>query len=143
MKNVPKQVLASAPKGTNWFGGSVDKIVVSLRVRPKGQTIQHNLDLNILEPLIGKIFNKQNRCWIINTRPTLRGDINKQILTLFRKLPKSKTFWNSLNDISEMDLFVGVFMERSNRGMEISAEAMMELSSRNIKLSFDIYGADF
>jgi len=143
MKKIPSIVLASAPKGTIWFGGGVDKIVVSLRVRPKISTRNSCMGLNSIEPIVGKYFQRQNNCWVMKVRPTRSGCLDKQVFALFNKLPSSQKFWDSINEVAEIDLFVGVFMERNNRGMDISPAAMKMLGERGVELSLDIYGPEF
>lgn len=67
------------------------------------------------------------------------GDLDGQIRELFGALTADLSIWRELSAKYETDLFVGMFMERSNEMLEISAESLEQLSSRGVSLMLDIY----
>lgn len=68
------------------------------------------------------------------------GDLDAQIQELFGALTADLSIWRDLAGKYKPDLFVGLFVRKSNEGDEISAETLGLLSSRGVALSLDIYG---
>jgi hypothetical protein len=76
------------------------------------------------------------RLYAIDCEPE---NLDEQILELLGKLSNDLTVWQSLSEKFEIDLFCGLFMEKSNEGMEISPSQLKMLGERGINLSLDIY----
>jgi len=66
-------------------------------------------------------------------------DLNAQIDEILGKLSDSLDVWRAISQEHEIDLFCGFFMQKSNEGVELSAESLAALSERGIQLSLDIY----
>jgi hypothetical protein len=47
--------------------------------------------------------------------------------------------WRSLTEQFEVDLFCGLFLETTNRGLELPASLVSALGNRNLRIGFDIY----
>jgi len=78
--------------------------------------------------------------WSLESISRQPGNIDAQIQELLGKLSPSIETWNEISSRFEVDLFCGLFMDRSNEGISISAKSMTDLGIRGIELDLDIYG---
>lgn len=69
-------------------------------------------------------------------------NLDEQISEILDRLNPNSEIWKALSEKYHIDLFCGIFMEKSNEGMEISPSSLMELGSRGIQMSLDIYDGD-
>jgi hypothetical protein len=76
--------------------------------------------------------------WCLSTHRQTT-DLADQIESLLAKLSGDVTVWRSLTDRFDVDLFCGLFMEATNRGVEIPARLLRALGERNLRIGFDIY----
>jgi hypothetical protein len=68
------------------------------------------------------------------------GDLDGQIREIFGALTDDLSAWRPLAATYKPDLFVGIFLQDENEGIEISAESLRILADRGVSLSLDIYG---
>ncbi len=68
------------------------------------------------------------------------GDLDDQIQKLFGALVDDLSVWRALAAKYEPDLFVGLFMNERNEGLELSVRSLETLSARGVRLGLDIYG---
>lgn len=78
--------------------------------------------------------------WIVTAEPREPGDLDAQVEELLEPLTKDLSIWRSLGKYRP-DLFVGLFLQDSNEGLEISAHSLHLLAERGILLGLDIYVA--
>lgn len=78
--------------------------------------------------------------WIANVARREPGDLDGQLEELLSPLTKDLSVWRSL-DRYRPDLFVGMFLQESNEGIEISADSLLALAERGIRLAIDVYEA--
>jgi len=66
-------------------------------------------------------------------------NLNNQVDEILAKLTPDLTIWLSLSKKYKVEMFCGIFMQNENDGLCLSPNTLMELGSRNIELSLDIY----
>ena len=153
MNNPPEKLIASAPNGTVWFGGPVDRSKLSLRIF--GESVDPTVITSILghEPtkgrkkgdkwtMSGREFEAKKGSWILSAPESRQADIDFQVDWIFGRLTEDLSVWKKITAEYDVDLFSGLFLEASNRGICISPNTMEKISSRGIKLGFRIYGYD-
>ena len=152
MNQPPDKLVSSAPEGTVWFGGSVDRSTMSLRIF--GDSVDPLEITNLLghEPTKGRkkgekwIGEKSGReyeakkgSWSISAPQSNGADIDFQVDWILCRLTKDLSIWKKITEEYDVDIFSGLFLEAMNRGISISPNTMKEISSRGIELGFDIY----
>lgn len=78
--------------------------------------------------------------WIASVERREPGDLDGQVQELLSPLTKDLSVWRSLEGYRP-DLFVGMFLQESNEGIEISADSLLALAERGIRLAIDVYEA--
>jgi hypothetical protein len=78
--------------------------------------------------------------WIMEVARREPGDLDGQVQELLAPLTRDFSIWRSLGQYRP-DLFVGMFLQESNEGIEISAESLSALGERGIRLAIDVYEA--
>lgn len=153
MPDVPKKLKESAPEGTIWFGGVIDRTKVTLRIfgdKLKPEEITKKLGV---EPTTsyakGEIIKgkKRNRIaktgrWSLDSKLEAHIGIEEKIRDLIKPILANESYWKKVTSECEVDLFCGLFMEAGNRGFDLSHEIMGKLARLCIHISFDIYGPD-
>ena len=76
--------------------------------------------------------------WIVSAERREPGDLDAQIEELLSPLSKDLSIWRSLGRY-QPNLFVGLFMQESNEGIEINPHSLSSLAERGILLGLDIY----
>lgn len=134
MKPVPPEVAALGPDGTQWFGGSVDCSHVTLRVIGSDVDVHKvtNLLRHVSEPFKGQ-------GWRLSAPIAEPADLDQQIEWLLSRLNPDLSAWHQLTGVYRIDVFCGLFLERSNRGLQLAPTTMLKLAQRRIPLSLDIY----
>jgi Domain of unknown function (DUF4279) len=79
--------------------------------------------------------------WQLEAEARDPSDFDWQIAHILDRLTPNPDVWARLSEAFRIDLFRGLFMERSNEGLALSPSALAALGSRGIELSFDIYDA--
>lgn len=140
----------NGPVGTIWFGGPVDSASVSLRI------VGHDVDPAEISTLLSCESTEAARTGDVLTRPDGRTrtvpkgfwrlstdrqatDLADQIESLLAKLTSDVAVWQSLTDRFDVDLFCGLFLETTNRGIELPARLLSALGERHLRIGFDIY----
>jgi hypothetical protein len=80
------------------------------------------------------------RSWSLRAPESPGADLDGQISLILDQLTSDLMVWQHLAENYRLDMFVGLFMESRNRGVEISPASMQALASRGILLGLDIYG---
>jgi hypothetical protein len=141
MKDVPKHIKASAPEDTVWFGGPVDLTKVALRVA--GKDPQEKVNFETISRLLGCNSDaKTPSIWRLRSPDSEDGDIDSQVEWILSRLTQDLNRWNEVSSQFSIDLFCGLFLERTNRGTSLFPETMRRLADRGIKLSLDIYAPE-
>jgi len=139
MKPVPPHIRALGPPDTQWFGGTVDRSKMSLRVMEK----EHgkSIDKGAVSRLLGCEPNREKpRHWTLSAPDSGEADLDAQAAWLFARLNSDLAVWKKLVSEYRVDLFCGLFLERPNRGVTLSPKTMAALAERGIPLGLDIYG---
>jgi len=79
--------------------------------------------------------------WFLRAEKRQPGDLDGQIEEIFSKLTPEISVWRELVNRYRSDLFVGLFLEESNEGIELSSRSLSLLADRGVSLGLDIYGA--
>ena len=136
MKPVPQEIIASGPEGTVWFGGAVDRSLLSLRVKCPNSEIQAVSDL------LGCCSEPAKRGWSTKAPDAEPADLDSQVRAILSRLTPDLDVWRQVCSKYEVDLFCGLFLERTNRGIGLNAETLLMVGERGISFSFDIYSPD-
>ncbi|MBC2601860.1 DUF4279 domain-containing protein [Puniceicoccus vermicola] len=152
MNQPPEKLVSSAPEGTVWFGGPVDRSTMSLRifgesVDPKEITalLGHEPTKGRTKgekwigPKSGRQYEAKKGSWSLSAPDSSEADIDSQVEWILSRLTKDLGVWKKITGEYDVDLFSGLFLEAMNRGISISPTTMKEISSRGIELGFDIY----
>jgi hypothetical protein len=143
----------NAPPGTQWFGGSVDKSTLSLRL------FGDDLDPEEVSALLGcaptdgkkkgdrrlgKSGHEQvakKGSWRLQAPESEGADLDGQLDWIFSRLTKDLDVWKLLSLRYRLDLFSGLFLKEENRGISLSPKSLKEIADRNVSIGFDIYYA--
>jgi hypothetical protein len=141
MKPVPQEVVASGPPGTTWFGGTVDRSTMTLRVGAKVRS--ESVDKEVIAGLLGcKPDQGKSRHWSLHAPDEREADLDSQVGWILSRLTGDLSVWKKITEDYRVDLFCGLFLERGNRGVTLAPKTMEALGSRGIELGLDIYGPE-
>lgn len=131
-------------------GGEIKKVSVSLRFI--GDELNPDEVTSMLKCQPTKAFRKGNTIpdekyqrtattggWILQSSLSDRENIEKHIIALFSSVSNEMHIWQYLTGRYRADLFIGIFMEDWNQGIELSSDLIKQITERHLKLSFDIY----
>ncbi|MCW8875692.1 MAG: DUF4279 domain-containing protein [Kangiellaceae bacterium] len=90
----------------------------------------------------GRKLIRKTGMWQMRSTDAEPENIDSQTLEIFSKLSSENTIWDELSSSYEINLFCGIFLEKSNEGMDISSSTLTLLADRKVQLSLDIYGPD-
>jgi hypothetical protein len=136
MKQVPAEIEASGPEGTQWFGGGVDRSTMTLRIgcsAEECEAVSRLLDYSGSTPV---------KRWRLSAPDSVGSNLDGQVHWILSRLTTDLALWRQLASQYKMDLFCGLFMERPNRGVTLGPETMRQLAERGIEIGFDIYAPD-
>jgi hypothetical protein len=133
MKPVPPEILASAPEGTQWFGGPVDKSTMTLRVQCAAD------ECEAVSALLGAPPTESKRFWRLSAPDMSPADPGAQVEWILSRLTSNLVTWGEVTGRYKTDMFCGLFLERDNRGVSLDSRTMAKLSERGIMIGFDIY----
>lgn len=135
---------------------TVSRSVVTLRVT--GDSLEPELVAQALghepssaqkrgETLVGKKTGVSRVArfgmWRIEAAAREPGDFDAQIEEILSKLTPDLGVWRLITSTYTTDLFCGLFLNRSNEGINLSPTSLAALGSRGIEFGLDIYsGAD-
>jgi hypothetical protein len=89
----------------------------------------------------GKFTTHKTGGWLLSVERRSPENLEEQIFEILNQLSPEISAWKELCSRYQVDLFCGIFMANSNDGLLLSAEALLALGSRGIKLDLDIYDA--
>jgi hypothetical protein len=95
----------------------------------------------------GEVFGakRTNRrrtgAWLLEAERREPGDLDRQIDEIFSKLTVDMSVWRDLASRYHPDLFVGLFLEKSNEGIELNDASLSLLADRGVSVGLDVYGA--
>ena len=135
MKPVPPNILASAPEGTQWYGGAVDRSTMTLRIDC------HASEFEAVSKLVGCTSDDAKR-WRIAAPDSQGADLDAQVNAILTRLTSDLDVWWQLSSKYQVDVFCGMFLEQTNRGVTLRAETMAQLAARGISFGFDIYAPE-
>ena len=136
MKPVPDSVARLGPEGTEWHGGTVDLTRMSLRVRAPSEAHAE------ITAALGCSPNRIAKVWSLSASASPVGDLDGQVAWLLGQVTSDLAKWKRVTAQWRVDIFCGLFLERPNRGVAVSATTMRMLAERNIELGLDIYAPD-
>jgi len=87
----------------------------------------------------GKVRITKSGIWNLKASECIPENLDAQISELLSKLSTDLEVWKEINSKFTIDLFVGLFMNESNEGLEISPTSLKNLGEREILLGLDIY----
>ena len=73
--------------------------------------------------------------------PSPGEELAEQVGRLFDQLTKDDETWRDLSERFEGNLFVGMFLGRSNDSIAIGPTALASIAAKGLELQLDIYGA--
>jgi hypothetical protein len=133
MKSVPPDISNRAPEGTEWFGGAVDRSTMTLRVHcPPDQREAVSL-------LLGHESGGGKRSWWLSAPDSADANLDTQVEWILSRLSSDLAAWRRITSEYKVDLFCGLFLERTNRGVTLEPETMRKVADRGIQFGFDIY----
>ena len=138
MKPVPPHIIASGPPGAEWFGGSVDRSTMTLRVmaRVRGERI----DKKEVAQILGcESDNQRPGHWSLQAPDSTEGDLDSQVAWILSRVTADLAIWKKVVTEYRVDLFCSLYLERPNRGTSLTSKTMAELGARGIEIGFDIY----
>ena len=136
MKPVPPAIDASGPEGTQWFGGAVDRSSMTLRVGCSAE------ECETVSRLLNYSGSTSGKRWRLPAPDSVGSNLDEQVQWILSRLTPDIAAWKRLAAQYKIDLFCGLFLERSNRGVTLRPETMRQLAEREIELGFDIYAPD-
>jgi ribosomal protein L19 len=80
--------------------------------------------------------------WCLHAPEKEGADLDSQVDWILGRVSRDFEVWKRVTDEYRVDLFVGLFLERPNRGISLSAKTMTELGARGIEMGFDIYAPE-
>ena len=151
MKQVPDKLKNSAPEGTVWFGGPIDRSKVSLRIfwenlNPDEISRLLKCPPSKTKEIVKKAIDKTKEgishtaWWNLESNLPDETDLEEKVWDILQRISGDQGVWDFLTARYDIDLFCGVFLETQNRGFNLSVKLMRELSRLGIKIGFDIYG---
>ena len=86
---------------------------------------------------------KKSGLWRVNFEKKMPAELDTKIQYLLGSVTDDILVWNNLAGRFSIDMFCGLFLNRTNEGCNISPKTLLELGKRGIELSLDIYAPDF
>lgn len=141
MKPVPPHIIASGPPDTAWLGGAVDRSTMTLRVMAKVRG--ESVDKKEVAQLLGCESDQQKfKHWSLAAIDSEEADLDSQVGSILSRLTADLSVWKKMVASYRVDLFCGLYLERSNRGVTLAPQTLADLGSRGIELGLDIYAPE-
>ena len=80
--------------------------------------------------------------WRLEAKDEEPENLDAQVHELLNRLTPDLLVWSTLSNQFRIDLFCGLFMNKSNEGVSIAPSTLTSLGERGIELSLDIYAPD-
>ncbi|WP_346840057.1 DUF4279 domain-containing protein [Microbulbifer sp. SAOS-129_SWC] len=120
------------------IGESLNPKEISDLLGCEGTTMYSKGDIRV-HKRTGKQYERKSGHWSLVAAACEPEDIDGQVSELLSQLSSDLSLWHELASKYSIDLFCGIFMEKSNEGIDISPKTLVELGSRGIVLALDIY----
>lgn len=120
------------------IGDTLDPKEISDLLGREGTTMYSKGDTKVIKTTGREIVRKSGH-WSLDATECEPEDIDGQVKEILNQLSSDLEIWNELASKYSIDLFCGIFMEKSNEGMDISPNTLLELGNRGIMLALDIY----
>jgi hypothetical protein len=78
--------------------------------------------------------------WSLAAGEATPADVDRQVADILRQLTDDLAAWRQVTEVCRVDLFCGLFLERTNEGVMISPDTLVRLGERGIPLALDLYG---
>lgn len=91
--------------------------------------------------LVGCASDNAKR-WRLSAPDSQDADLDAQVNVILARLTSDLAVWQQLSSKYQIDFFCGLFLDRPNRGVTLSAETMAQLAARGISFGFDIYAPE-
>ena len=78
-------------------------------------------------------------CWRLSAPDSTNADLDAQVEWILSRLSSDLATWRQVTSEHKVDLFCGLFLDRTNRGVTLEPETMRKLADRGIQLGLDIY----
>jgi len=91
---------------------------------------------------LGKEVVNRSGHWSLDAQEQVPEDLNSQITEVLGKLTEDLQVWQSLSGRYRIDLFCGLFMERSNEGLTLKPATLRLAAERGIEIGIDLYAPD-
>jgi hypothetical protein len=114
-----------------------DKITELLGCAP---TDSHTKGQIVRGSKTGREYIKKSGMWQLEAGDCEPENLDKQVAELLSKLTQDLNVWQLLSEQFTIDLFCGLFMEKTYEGLSISQDTLLALGQRRITLEIDIYG---
>jgi len=82
------------------------------------------------------------RHWSLDAPATAEADLDSQVDFILSRVTGDLSVWKKITEEYRVDLFCGLLLERSNRGVTLAPKTMTELGTRGIQIGFDIYAPE-
>ncbi len=122
------------------IGDSIDPVEVTALLRAK-PTYAYKRGSTRLTAL-GKEVANSSGYWSLAAQEQVPEDLNSQITEILGKLTQDLQVWQSLSARYRIDLFCGLFMERSNEGLSLKPATLRLVAERGIEIGIDLYAPD-
>ena len=114
---------------------------MTLRVMAKHRG--DDVDRKELARLLGCESDRANvRHWTLHAPDQEPADLDSQVEWIFSRLTDDTKTWKKITEDYKVDLFCGLFLERQNRGVTLTAKTMAEIGGLGIELGLDIYAPE-
>ena len=114
----------------------MDRSTMTLRIGCKEE------ECSSVSQLIGHAASTVKRSWGFAAPESIGADLDGQVQWILSRLTSDLSVWRQLTSKYEVDLFCGLFLEHSNRGVSLSVDTMGQLAERGIEIGFDIYAPE-
>jgi len=87
----------------------------------------------------GRELTRKTGAWLLNADDCEPENLDGQITDLLGRLTPNLEVWKQLSQQFEIDLYCGLFMEKTNEGFSLSPTTLLALAERHIEFGIDIY----
>lgn len=88
----------------------------------------------------GPVRVARSGVWLLSVEDRSPENLDGQLRELFDQLTDDLNAWQTISDNYSADLFVGMFMQGSNEGLNITASVVKMMADRMLEIGFDVYG---
>ncbi|MEH3143961.1 MAG: DUF4279 domain-containing protein [Methylobacterium frigidaeris] len=96
------------------------------------------------DPIItsfGRIYTAQTGRWALRAAERVPGNLDAQVREIFAGTTGDPVVWQRLSHRFECRVVCGLFLRRSNEGIEIAPDTLRMLGTRHLQLDLDVHTA--